>query len=126
MNFQTNDYLTADEIKKLISSEYSHDKSKVICDKLIKYYFVTNDELYELQPNKTYQQLANLKISIINKVSLLIQSSHKKISKVERENIKLKYPKGFKKVFKNSDIETYYPQLLSRLTKPNVIFNIMG
>ena len=36
MNFQEKDYLTVNEIKTLITCEYSHDKSNLICDKLEK------------------------------------------------------------------------------------------
>jgi hypothetical protein len=124
MNFQKEDYLNCAEIKKLITSEYSHDKSKLIAKKLIKYCFVYNDELYELQTNKTYIQLANLKISVINKASLLIQKSHKKLSDTDKENIELKHGKSVKAILKNSDIETYYPQLLSALTRKDVVFNV--
>jgi hypothetical protein len=68
MNFKTEDYLTYDEIKQLIKSEYTHDKATIVCNKLIKYCFVFNDELYVLQPNKTYQLMLNLKASLINSI----------------------------------------------------------
>jgi len=124
MEFLKTDYLNADEIKKLITVDFSHDKSNLLCNKLDKYCFVFNNELYELQSNFTYQNVSNLKLAIINKVSLLIQKSYKKIGKTDRENIKLKYPKTYKKILKNSDIESYYPQLLLRLTKQNIVFNV--
>jgi hypothetical protein len=124
MNFQKKDYLTVDQIKTLITCEYSHDKSNLICDKLSRYCFVVNDELYEIQSNITYKRIANLKIAIVNKVSLLIQESHKRLSETDKENIKLKYAKEYKAILKNSDIETYYPQLLSRLTKQDVVFDV--
>lgn len=124
MEIQKTDYLNFEEIKSLITSDYSHDKSQLICSKLKKYCFVFNDELYELQSNISYKQSPNLKLSIFNKVSLLIQLSHKQLSDVEKDSIELKYGKVVKTIFKNSDIETYYPQLLNGLTKNDVIFNI--
>ena len=122
MEFRKKDYLKIDEIKNLIVSKFSHEKAKIIADKVVKYRFVTNDILCVLQDNFTFQDDTNVKLLLINKTSELIQTSYPKLSETDRENLDLKFPKLT--IFKNSDIETYYPQLLNKLTKQQVIFNI--
>ena len=125
MNFTTEDYLNYDEMKQLIESEYTHDKATIVCNKLIKYCFVFNDELYVLQQNKTYQVMLNLKASLVNSVSFIIQESHKQLCNKKKDRLVKKYSNNaVKSILKNSNIETYYPQLLIRLTKQNVVFNI--
>jgi hypothetical protein len=125
MNFKTEDYLTYDEIKQLIKSEYTHDKATIVCNKLIKYCFVFSDELYVLQPNKTYQLMLNLKASLINSVSFIIQESHKQLSDNQKDKLIKRYNNpAVKSILKNTNIETYYPQLLTKLTKQNVAFNV--
>lgn len=124
MEFKNKDNLKIDEIKKLITSEYSHDKAQIICKKIIEDFFIFKDVMYELQDNKTYIARSNVKSSIINKVSLLIQLSHKQLSDTDKENIDLKFGKATKNILKNTDIETYYPHLLHGLTKENVTFNV--
>ena len=87
MNFTTDDYLNYDEMKQLIESEYTHDKATIVCNKLIKYCFVFNDELYVLQQNKTYQVMLNLKASLVNSVSFIIQErsgAHLRFRRAER------------------------------------------
>jgi len=79
--------------------------------------------MYELQQNLSYKVVTNLKAFIIDKVSLLIQKSFSSLSPTDSENITLKYDKNYRNIFKNSNIETYYPQLLMKLTKSDITLN---
>ena len=123
MNFNKKDLLNVKEITELIVSEYSHDKALIICDKLIKYCFVFNEKFYELQPNMTYVEKKEVKLSLQNKVSYLIQQSHKNLDEKDSENIELRHKK-YNTIFTNSNIETYYPQVLAKITKTEVEFNV--
>jgi hypothetical protein len=92
MNFQIADYLNYNELLILITSDYSHSQAQVVSNILIKYCFIFNDELYELQQNKTYMIISsNLKVSLINKVSLLIQESHKRLKPEQKQSMKITY-----------------------------------
>ena len=49
-------------------------------------------------------------------------NSYKNLSSEDQENIELRYPKKYLKIFKNSTIETYMPQLICKLSS-NQIFD---
>jgi hypothetical protein len=53
MNLKTEDYLTYDEIKQPIKSEHTHDKSTIVCNKLIG----QSIALYSMMMNCTYCSL---------------------------------------------------------------------
>jgi len=54
---------------------------------------------------------------------LLIEQSFKKIPYEHLDEIKEHYSKIYWNIFKNSNIESYYPQLIMKLEKQNIIFN---
>ena len=122
MEFKKKDYLTATQIKELITSQFTQDQAGIIADKLQNYCFISGDVLYELQDNITYRSTDNMKLELINKVSELIQTSYKMLDEKDIENITLKH-RQYKNIFKNSNIDTYYPQLLKRLIRKDIIFN---
>ena len=122
MEFKKKDYLTATQIKELITSQFTQDQAGIIADKLQNYCFISGDVLYELQDNITYRATDNMKLELINKASELIQTSYKMLDEKDIENITLKY-RQYKNIFKNSNIDTYYPQLLKRLVRKDIIFN---
>ena len=123
MEIAKTDYLTSKEIQTLIYSDFTQDIGKIISEKLIKYCFITESNLYMLQENITYKLIKDDKLTLLNKVSILIQESYKSLSDTETENIRLKYAKVYNKIFTNSYIEKYYPQIVMGLTRNDVKFN---
>ena len=123
MEFQKEDLLNHAEIEMLITSSFTTVIAKMMSNKLSKYIFIHNDTMYELQENKTYQLVTNQKNKLINKVSRLIQQSYVKLPEQDVKIIELTH-KGFKNIFKNSNIELYLPQLISDIEKHDIVFNV--
>jgi hypothetical protein len=124
MNFEIADYLNEDEIKTLINSEFPQDKADIISKNLIKYCFIQNKVCYTLTKNISYEMDESTKNTIIDKTSKLIQDSYKNLTSIQKENITLRYPKNYKNIFNNNNIESYYPQLSTKITTKNVVFNV--
>jgi hypothetical protein len=124
MNFQKDAFLNANDIKMLITSKFTHDKAEVVSKVLKRYCFVMNDTLYELQPNLTYQETDYVKNCILHKASYLISESFKKLKVDEQRALYEQFSNSVNKIFKNTDIETYYPQLLINLCRSKVQFNV--
>ena len=122
MEFQKKDFLNTKEILTLIKSDYTNEKATIISKKLINYCFVTDNVLYILHDNVTYERVNdNINKKILYYTSLLIEESFKKISYEDLDEIKEHYSKNYKNIFKNSNIESYYPQLSEKLEK-NILY----
>ena len=52
-------------------------------------------------------------------ISELIENSFKALQSIERDLLVMKYPKQYSNIFKNSVIETYYPQILKNIQHYN-------
>ena len=125
MEFQKKDFLNTKEILKLIKSDYTNEKATIISKKLINYCFVTDNVLYILHDNVTYERVNdNINKQILYYTSLLIEESFQKISYEDLDEIKEHYSKNYKNIFKNSNIESYYPQLSEKLEK-NILYLII-
>ena len=79
MEFQKKDFWNTKEILTLIKSDYTNEKETIISKKLINYCFVTDDVLYILHDNVTYERVNdNINKKILYYTSLLIEESFKK------------------------------------------------
>jgi len=124
MEFKNEDLLCTVDIENLITSEFPNKKASIIAKRLSKYCFITNDVLYSLQNNISYQkETTNIDKKIVYYTSLLIEESFKKFELKDANYIKKVYSKAYKSIFKNTSIQTYYPQLLMNLQKTNIVFN---
>lgn len=110
--------LNFEEIKTLIVSNYSIDKAVLISSKLKDSLILHNEQMYVLKDNMTYEiQHSQIKDTIVLVVSSLIQKSHKKLDDLQLDLLKLTYPKIYKKILKNSDIESYQLQIMNCLKR---------
>lgn len=125
LEFTKQDLLNTREIKTLITSDFTVDKAIIIANKLVKYCFISNGTLYILNDNITYdRESEDMKKKLVYKTSLLIQESFKALSNDNATEIKEYYKKTYSNIFKNSNIESYYPQLLAKLERPKVVFDM--
>ena len=88
----------------------------MIVPKLKKYLIILNKFFYILQPNNSYtcEKSHNNKILVL--VSKLISDSTANLNEVELDNLS-KYGKAYDRIFKNSFIYSFFPQLKFGLTK---------
>ena len=124
MEIKKEDLMTYDEFCEIIVSKFVKEIATTIALKLNKYTFIRHDMIYMLQSNVTYISMNKSRDKIINVVSNYIYQSYKGLTKSEVENIEKQYPKDHSKLFKNSHIETYIPQLICALEKNDIIFNV--
>jgi len=100
-NFRKKIFLNTKEILTLIKSDYTNEKASIISKRLIDYCFVTNDVLYVLHDNVTYEKVdGKIDKQILYYTSLLIEQSFKKIYtkiSMKLKNITQKFIKTFLK-----------------------------
>ena len=119
MEFKTTGSLNTKEIKSLITSDYTNIKA------LINYCFITENALITLNENITHdKEFEDIKKKLVYYTSVLIEESFKKISHDDLAELKEFYSKIYKNIFKNSNIETYYPQFIMNL-KNQKLFSII-
>ena len=80
MEFQSVDFLNAVDIHQLITTTFTTDKVNIISSKLLKYCFISKEQLYMLQSNKTYKSgSVNVKGKILSKSNYFIEKSFNKL-----------------------------------------------
>ena len=124
MEFENKDLLTMQEIKIMISSIFPNDKADIVCTKLRNYCFIDDQgTLFALQKNITYIKTKDIDNKLISNISLLLEKSFKLLSEDDRERITDKYEKTYSKIFQNSHIREYMPQVHTKLIIENVEFD---
>ena len=114
-------YLTCSEFKKMIRS-ISPNESSVIIGKYIKNKIIFNNEkCYIVNDLIVYENTKNSENQILNIVSTLLFESFQQLKADEKDD--LKEIKTYEKVFKNSNIKEYIPQLVKELTKNDFKFD---
>ena len=122
IEFDKDDLLTEEEFLKLILKPYPVKISSIIVPLLSKYIVLSNKKIYILQKDNSYtcEKSNNNKILVF--VSKFISISCDKLNKNELNNLS-KYWKAFDKIFNNSFIYSFFPQLKVGLT--NNDYNIL-
>ena len=118
MEFKKENFLNNDQLEQLITSVFTNERAKIISSKLKDFILIDGEILYILQKNITYKE-DNIKVNIITMISELIEDSFKALQKHESDLLVMKYPKQYSNIFKNSVIETYYPQILKNIQHYN-------
>jgi hypothetical protein len=114
-------YLSINEIKQLIFSNFPNEKADIVSKHLEHKCFMNNDKLYTLTPNISYEVTTGTKVEnkLLNTVTKLLQQSYDKLDdlgKTEISNIK-----KWATVFNNRDVKTYYPQLQQTIMKDQTV-----
>lgn len=115
-------YLSLNEIKQLIFSNFPNEKADIIAKHLDLKCFLCNEKLDTLTPTISYEVTsgsAKIESKLLNTVTALLQQSYNKLddlSKTEVSNIK-----KWAVVFSNSDVKTYSPQLCQAIMKEHVM-----
>jgi len=116
MNFTNQDYLSSNDLEVLIVSSMPNEKAELVFNKVKKYLFFHNNNLYKLDDEtKCYKALTSSKDEIehvlLHTVSKLIEESYKALNKDKQEVLKLKHKSAFERLFENCSIKRYYSQL---------------
>ena len=123
IKFDKKDLLTFDEIEKLIISVRPNEKAKIISTKLLNYLLINNGNFYRFDIDKVlYIKEDNNDDYVLTLITLFIDKSYENLAQKDQEIIQLKYKKTFDKIFLNSDVNKYLPQLMTYLTNNKIDF----
>lgn len=123
MNFLKTDLLNFQEIETIITCAKPTEKGKIIANKLLNYLLLNNSEFYRFDiDNVLYIKEDYDEDNLLTIISSFIDESHTNLTMTEREEIQTKYSK-YSKIFSNSSIKTYYPQLKTYLTNKDINFS---
>ena len=122
IEFDKKDLLTEYDFLTLMFEKDIYSIAELIVLQLSKYLIISNDKLYILQPDDKYtcEKLNNNKILVC--VSKFISVSFKKLNNTESNKL-LNQGDPFYRIFKNSFIYSFFPQLKVGLT--NNDYNIL-
>lgn len=121
MEITKENYLSRDEIETLITSGMPNKKAEILALKLDKMCFLKDSKLYVLKKNLTYSSISkqgDIDKEIYTVVTKLIEESFESLPAQDKENIKLKHGKIV--IWKNADVSTYLPQLMSNITNEDI------
>jgi hypothetical protein len=108
------------DFKNLIQALSPNDRSEIIAKHLKNKIVFHKDDCYFLMPNLTYKKINKFEDKLLPIITGLINDSFKELSDSERLDIM--ELKEFRKIFKNSDVKKYIPQLKADLTNDSSDF----
>jgi hypothetical protein len=114
-------YLTCSEFKKIIRSISPNESSVIIGKYIVNKIIFNNEKCYIVNDLLVYENTKNSENQILNIVSTLLFESFQQLKVDEKDD--LKEIKGYDRVFKNSNIKEYIPQLVKELTNNNFKFD---
>ena len=124
IKFDKKDLLTFDDIEKLIISVRPNEKAQLLSSKLLNYLLINNGDFYRFDNEKVlYIQEDNDDAYVLTLITLFIDQSYAALPQLQQDNLQLKYKKSYDKIFCNSDVNKYLPQLLTNLTNNKVDFS---
>lgn len=124
IKFDKKDLLSFEEIEQLIISVRPNQKAQIISSKLLNYLLINNGNFYRFDIEKVlYIKEDNNDDYILTLITLFIDKSYENLNQKDQEIIQLKYKKTYDKIFLNSDVNKYLPQLLTYLTNNKVDFS---
>lgn len=124
MKFETQDLLNYDGIENLLTNDSPNDRADIICDKLKKYCFIQNENLYKYDSELViYKQIKDsIQNELMTIVSSYLTSSKKSLNKEQIKLLSLERKTEFKKLCENSTINKMLPQLITTLKEDEVLF----
>ena len=124
MKFETKDLLKYDDIENLLTNDSPNDRADLICDKLKKYCFIQNENLYKYDSELViYKQIKDsIQNELMTIVSSYLTSSKKSLNKEQIKLLSLERKTEFKKLCENSTINKMLPQLIITLKEDEVLF----
>jgi len=124
LKFDKKDLLSFEEIEHLIISVRPNEKAKIISSKLLNYLLINNGGFYRFDIERVlYIKEANNDDYVLTLITLFIDKSYENLSQKDQEIIQLKYKKTYDKIFLNSDVNKYLPQLMTYLTNNKINFS---
>jgi hypothetical protein len=111
------------DFKNLIRALSPNDKSKIIAKHLINKVVFHKDNCYFLKlSNLTYEKIHKYEDKLLPIITGLLNDSFKALSDSDRQDIM--ELKEYRKIFENSAVKTYMPQLKADLTNESLQFDM--
>jgi len=114
--------LTLQNLKTMIRAISPNEQSEIVSKYLKNKIIIHNNDCYIINDDVVYDIETDCENKILSTVSKLILDSYKNLNDVEKED--LKELKNYDKIFKNPNTRSYYPQLVSSLTRNDIKFDI--
>lgn len=120
----TEKFLSYDEFKNILKSISPVEVADIISPYFEDIIIYHNDKCYKINDNMVYEDITSKSSNILlTDVSKFILASFKKLDKKQQRKITEKGLKSEHKLFKNTDIKKYEPQLIINLTKNDIKFD---
>jgi hypothetical protein len=117
--------LSFKDFEVLITSDFPNEKACVIANSLLDVYVIVPSEsnfiTYILQPNLSYTcTKIDTKGFLIPSITQLLETSFKKLSSDERNEIKEKYSKSYHGIFHEAAVNKYFKEIVQKLIRENI------
>jgi hypothetical protein len=127
MRTKITNFINAEDFEVIINSDFPHKKARIIAKSLYNVFIIVpvGDKFnaYVLQDNMTYIHTTLVEAYLKPTITLLLNISFEKLSDGERNQIKDRFSKQYKGIFKGSNVNHYYDETINELIKENVEFN---
>jgi hypothetical protein len=115
MKYNNSNFITFEEFRTLISSDFSHQKASIIVKYLKNIFIYQSDDMYILQDNITYKVFTVNKSILLSTITDLLEKSFTNLSLDNRNDIMSNTSK-YKHIFKKYYINEYLDELLEKLS----------
>ena len=127
MKTKITNFINADDFEVIINSDFPHKKAGIIAKSLYNVFIIIpiadTFHAYVLQDNMTYIHTTLVEAYLKPTITLLLNLSFEMLSEGERNQIKDRFSKQYKCIFKGSNVNHYYDEIINELIKDNVEFN---
>ena len=127
MKTKITNYINAEDFEVIINSDFPHKKANIIAKSLYDVFVVVSvgDKFtsYILQENLTYINSSNVEAYLKPTITLLLEISFEKLTEHEKNQIKDRFSKQYRSIFRSSFINHFYDEIITKLIKENVEFN---
>jgi hypothetical protein len=127
MRTKITNFINAEDFEVIINSDFPHKKARIIAKSLYNVFIIVpvGDKFnaYVLQDNMTYIHTTLVEAYLKPTITLLLNISFEKLSDGERNQIKDRFSKQYKGIFKGTNTNHYYDETINELIKENVEFN---
>ena len=121
---QFSNYLSQDDFELIITGDYTHERATIIANALRDIFIVySKTDSYTLQDNISYKYTDNTEYELIPMITELCEVSFKRLTEVERNQIKNRYSKQYKAIFKGCFYSQTYKEIVKKLTRDDIKFD---
>ena len=118
-------FLNYDDFEILITSDFPNKKATVIAKSLKDVFIVVPQsrdfETYVLQDNISYINTSiDTKSYLIPTITQLLETSFEMLTDVERNQLKDRYSKQYRCIFKEGAVNQYYKEILTKLIREDI------